>query len=178
MVEVRSPDGLTDTLYEVEALAFEDDLIQLAAQALPSDPAPADTTFDAAASNHGGSGAIGLNDAVAILKMIAGRADAAHAADIRQSVAADFDADGIVGLGDALGVLRHAVGLQAATPAWVTFDPADPALATRPALQPGRIWAADVLAQDLLPAGVELVSVMRGDVDGSLLRSAYGVYEG
>ena len=178
IVKVVAPDGSTDTLHEVEALAFEDDLVLLTPDSAFTDAAAGGASAEAVtAKGDAGAGAIGLNDAVAILRMISGRAGPGTAADIRQSVAADFDADGTVSLADALGVLRHAVGLEASPPAWVTFDHADPALADRPTLQPGRVWAPDALVQELMPAAMDLVSVLRGDVDASAWRSAYGVYE-
>ena len=72
---------------------------------------------------------------------------------------------------------RRSGGLDTVAPSWVRFDPADPTLSARPPLQPGRIAAPDAWLQDMLPGGLELVSVMRGDVDGSALRTPYGVYD-
>jgi hypothetical protein len=92
-------------------------------------------------------------------------------------VAADVNGDGNFSLGDVLAVLRHAVGVQTVAPDWVTFDRADPAFAARPPLQPWRDWAPDALVQDLLPPGLDLVSLLRGDVDGSVVRSAHEVYD-
>lgn len=175
-VKVSTPDGSIDTLFEVETLAFEDDLVLLA-PLMAAVGAPAAEPAAASAADTG-SGAIGLSDAVAILRMVAGRTTAAATADLRQSIAADFDGNGNVTLADALGVLRHAVGLDTATPSWVTFDRADPALSGRAVLQPGRIAAPDTLMQEMLPAGLELVSVMRGDVDGSWDPQRFGVSGG
>jgi len=177
-VVVRAADGSIDTLRQVEALAFTDDLVLLApATAAVETLAPVDTGTSSAADV--GTSGIGLSDAVAILRMISGRpaSSTGAAVDLRQSVAADFDANGTVSLADALGVLRHAVGLDTAAPSWVRLDLTDPVLSARPPLQPGRIAAPDAWLQDMLPGGLELVSVMRGDVDGSALRTPYGVYD-
>jgi hypothetical protein len=116
------------------------------------------------------SKAVTLQDAVAILKLIAGVPVQAgdRLLSPYQSIAADVDANGVVSLADALGVLRHAVGLPGApSPAWVFLDESDP---TVPML------AADPTAPGLpaapqatLPATdtLVLVGVLRGDVDGS-----------
>lgn len=177
-VVVRMADGSIDTLHEVEALAFADDLVLLAPTADAIETLVPVDGGKSSAADLGTSG-IGLFDAVAILRMISGRPSSSSepAVDLRQSVAADFDADGTVSLADALGVLRHAVGLDTAAPSWVRFDPGDPVLAARPPLQPGRVAAPDAWLQEMLPGGIEIVSVMRGDVDGSALRVAYGVYD-
>jgi hypothetical protein len=145
------------------------------AQVSTSADAPATGPAAPALDSTSASGRIGLSDAVAMLKMIARHPVPTPAVDIRRSVAADVNDDGSVILGDVLAVLRHAVGVQTVAPDWVTFDRADPAFAARPPLQPGRVWAPDALIQDLFPSGLELVSVLRGDVDGSVRRSAHGV---
>jgi Ca2+-binding RTX toxin-like protein len=125
-------------------------------------PPPAEAT--------GTAQAVTLQDAVAILKLIAGVPVQAgdRLLSPYQSIAADVDANGVVSLADALGVLRHAVGLPGApSPAWVFLDESDP---TVPML------AADPTAPGLpaapqatLPATdtLVLVGVLRGDVDGS-----------
>jgi hypothetical protein len=60
--------------------------------------------------------AVTLQDAVAILKMIAGQPVYApgRALSPYQALAADVDGNGAVSLADALGVLRYAVGAAAA----------------------------------------------------------------
>lgn len=128
------------------------------------DPGVADqvaTTPDAAAVN--------LRDAVAILRMIAGKpvGGDAPASSPFQSIAADFDGDGVVGLGDALGVLRHAVGRSGAAPAWAYVDDADPTLAGRAGLNPGLLPQEQPARLSEAKGKVGLVGVLRGDVDGS-----------
>ena len=118
------------------------------------------TTPDAAAVN--------LRDAVAILRMIAGKpvGGDAPASSPFQSIAADFDGDGVVGLGDALGVLRHAVGRGGAAPAWAFVDEAAPELPGRAGLHPGLLPEMSGRL-DAARGKVGLVAVLRGDVDGS-----------
>jgi hypothetical protein len=119
----------------------------------------------------GSSQTVTLQDAVSILKMIAGQPAGATPVSRLQSLAADFDGSGTVSLADALGVLRHAVGLQAPTPSWVFVKEGDDALPS--ILSPGIPGPVTV---DMTPPGpieVNLIGVLRGDVDGS-----YGVYQG
>jgi hypothetical protein len=98
------------------------------------------------------SKAITLKDAVSILKL-----------------AADFDGSGTVSLADAIGVLRHAVGLQAPAPSWVFIEEGDD---TSPsALNPGIPGPVTVEVTPPGPIEVNLIGILRGDVDGS-----YGVY--
>ncbi len=86
-----------------------------------------------------------------------------------QSLAADFDGSGMVSLADAIGVLRHAVGLQAAAPSWVFIEEGDDTGSS--ALNPGIPGAVTVEVTPPGPIEVNLVGILRGDVDGS-----YGVY--
>lgn len=112
--------------------------------------------------------AVTLRDAVAILRMIGGRAGGgeAQAPSAFQSIAADFDGNGAVGLADALGVLRHAVGRGGPKPAWAFVDEADPGLPGRAGMHPGHL--PDLSARlDDAKGKVGLVGVLRGDVDGS-----------
>ena len=118
-------------------------------------------------------GSVNLQDAVSILKMIAG-----HSADVGgppasrfMSLAADFDGSGTVNLADALGVLRHAVGFQAPKPSWVFVEEADVALPSL--LSPGIPGPFTVAVTPPGPIEVNVIGVLRGDVDGS-----YGVYGG
>jgi len=126
-------------------------------------PTPAQAATDAAA--------VTLQDAVAILKMIAGQPVNPGGAPVSpyQSLAADVDANGQVSLGDALAVLRHAVGLGAPAPSWVFVDERDTTLAARPVLEPGTPLALQVAVDPAAsqPAHLGLVAVLRGDVDGS-----------
>ena len=113
--------------------------------------------------------AVNLQDAVAILKMIAGQPvnPGGRALSPYQALAADFDGNGAVSLADALGVLRHAVGLlAAAAPRWTFVDEADPGMPSRAAMNPGPV--PTTLSGVTPVAGhVGLVGVLRGDVDGS-----------
>lgn len=113
--------------------------------------------------------AVTLQDAVAILKMVAGQPVNAPGRPLSpyQALAADFDGNGAVSLADALGVLRHAVGLPAAAaPRWAFVDEADPGMPARATTGPGPVPAT---LSGLTPVGgrVGLVGVLRGDVDGS-----------
>jgi hypothetical protein len=111
--------------------------------------------------------AVTLQDAVAILRLIAGQPvnPGGRPLSPYQAHAADFDANGTVSLADALGVLRHAVGLPSPQPAWAFFDESSPALPQTQATSPG----APPALQATLPASATLglVGVLRGDVDDS-----------
>jgi hypothetical protein len=122
--------------------------------------------------------AVTLQDAVAILKMISGQAGAAASptAARAQSLAADFDGSGAISLADALGVLRHAVGLQAPKPSWVFVEEGDDALPSL--LNPGIPGPVTVEVTPPGPIEVNLIGVLRGDVDGSFAPATYGVYPG
>lgn len=112
--------------------------------------------------------AVNLQDAVAILKMIAGQPvnGAGRPTSPYQSHAADFDANGTVSLGDALAVLRHAVGQpDAMPPRWVFLDEADSSVPVQPIRQPGT--PPVIHAQPVAGSSLGLVGVLRGDVDGS-----------
>jgi hypothetical protein len=115
--------------------------------------------------------AVTLQDAVLILKMIAGQQLNAEGALIprAQSLAADFDGSGTVSLADAIGVLRHAVGLQAPAPSWVFIEDDDDSNPS--VLSPGIPGPVDVVVAPPVPIDFNLVGILRGDVDGS-----YGVY--
>ena len=122
--------------------------------------------------------AVTLRDAVSILKMIAGQsvnADGSPAARF-QSLAADFDGSGTVSLADALGVLRHAVGIQASAPTWVFVKEGDDGVHSP--LVPG--LAGPVTVEMALPGAVDvnLIGVLRGDVDGSWDAQRFGVSGG
>jgi hypothetical protein len=118
-------------------------------------------------------GSINLQDAVSILKMIAGQSANTDGSPISrfQSLAADFDGSGTVSLADALGVLRHAVGRSVPTPSWVFVEEGDGALPST--LSPGIPGPVTVPLTTPGAIEVSLIGVLRGDVDGS-----YGVYGG
>jgi hypothetical protein len=110
--------------------------------------------------------------------MISGQAGAAASptAARAQSLAADFDGSGAISLADALGVLRHAVGLQAPKPSWVFVEEGDDALPSL--LNPGIPGPVTVEVTPPGPIEVNLIGVLRGDVDGSFAPATYGVYPG
>ena len=98
-------------------------------------------------------GEVDLLDAIAILKSIVGLTTL----NDYQKVAANFDKVNGVDLNDAIGILKHVVGLPAPTPEWVFVDKAD--LSHDPAHTISVEVTADVM--------VDLVGILRGDVDGS-----------
>jgi hypothetical protein len=113
--------------------------------------------------------AITLQDAVAILKMIANQPVNAPGRPLSpyQALAADFDGNGAVSLADALGVLRHTVGLPAATAPRLAFvDEAAPGMPARATTSPG-VVPATLAGVTPVNGHVGLVGVLRGDVDGS-----------
>ena len=60
-------------------------------------------------------------------------------------------------LNDAIGILKHVVGLPAATPVWAFVDKSDLLH------DPAHTIVVDVSAD----VTVDLVGILRGDVDGS-----------
>jgi len=112
--------------------------------------------------------AVDLQDAITILKMIVGLPIDNSGSDISpyQSIAGDFDANGTVGLNDAIGVLKHVVGLPTQGQAdWVFVDP-DMMTSSGTPLQPGMV-GSDISKDVSMESAIELVGVLRGDVDGS-----------
>ncbi len=95
---------------------------------------------------------VDLSDAIAILKSIVGLTSL----ESHQQIAADFDSNNGVDLSDAIGILKHIVGLPAPTPEWVFVDKSD----TMASLEPVTVD----LTYDTM---VDLVGILRGDVDGS-----------
>ena len=115
--------------------------------------------------------AVNLQDAIAILKLVAGAPvnPGDRPLSPYQTIAADVDANGTVSLGDALAVLRHAVGLPGApAPAWVFLDEGDPAVPQAAAASP-TAPGLPAAPEAALPTNdtLGLVGVLRGDVDGS-----------
>jgi hypothetical protein len=120
--------------------------------------------------------AVTLQDAVSILKRVAGQqaGGGAQAWPAWALQAADFDGNGAVTLADALGVLRHAVGQAAPRPAWVFFDRSSGSGTVAPAL--GGAAPVSTIDVDLAPGGTRaLAGVLRGDVDGSLAAVRFGL---
>jgi hypothetical protein len=111
--------------------------------------------------------AVDLQDAISILKMVVGLPinDSGQVSPF-QSLAADFDTDGEVGLSDAIGVLKHVVGLSTTGHAHWDFVRSDHTVTDH--LSPGTIggmMSHNIPADTAIP--IELVGVLRGDVDGS-----------
>ncbi len=159
-VAIGSPKQATDAVGMARFTSIVEPSIVVSATANPTSP-----------PYSGGSISVTLQDAVSILKMIAGQTADATPASRFQSLAADFDGSGTVSLADALGVLRHAVGLQAPKPSWVFVEEGDNALPS--ILSPGIPGPVTVAVTPPGPIEVNLIGVLRGDVDGS-----YGVYGG
>jgi hypothetical protein len=121
--------------------------------------------------------AVGLTDAISILKMIVGLSvnTSGVALSPYQVAAADFNRDGNVGLTDAIDVLKFVVGLPSSKPAWDFMDASRvPTTLTMDqynqdgtkSLAGG--WMHDSMAVDLLTKDkVSLVGVLSGDVDGN-----------
>lgn len=123
------------------------------------------------------SQAVGLTDAISILKMIVGlNVNASGVALLpSQVVAADFNRDGNVGLTDAIDVLKFVVGLPSSKPAWDFMDTSRvPASLTMDQYNQDGVkslpggWMHPTMAVDLLTKDpVSLVGVLSGDVDGN-----------
>jgi Ca2+-binding RTX toxin-like protein len=116
--------------------------------------------------------AVGLIDAISILKMIVGLKVNAGDSPLSpyQSIAADFNRSGAVDLNDAIEVLKHVVGLPSSDPAWSCYDDSKipQTLSDSQGLAPGA-WSAAAKLSDLsaVPAEVKVIGVLTGDVDGS-----------
>jgi hypothetical protein len=93
---------------------------------------------------------IDLTDAIQILKSIVGLTTL----NPYQTIAADFNSNNAVDLQDAIGVLKQIVGLPAPEPAWVFVDKKSSAPKMNELLSLGE-------------TDVELVGILKGDVDGS-----------
>lgn len=107
--------------------------------------------------------AVDLNDAIAILKMIVGLD---MASSEYQVAAADLDESGAVDLQDAIGVLKHVVGLTAPAPQW-SFVSAGTAVADIDALEVHHTFDPRISQDVSIDSTIELVGILRGDVDGS-----------
>jgi len=128
--------------------------------------------------------AVGLGDAIAILKMIVGLNVNSNgsAATMGQLLAADYDQDGSIGLSDAIGVLKHVVGLTApevklsfvknsSAPADLSVDSYNKSDAygkTSSNKPTTSGWVSNPITIDpTQTTSVELVGFLTGDVDGS-----------
>jgi hypothetical protein len=121
--------------------------------------------------------AVGLTDAISILKMIVGLNvnSGSTALSPYQVVAADFNRDGTVGLTDAIDVLKSVVGLTAPSPSWTFLDASKvPTNLTMDSYNSdttkalGSAWMSPNMPLNLsTTTEVKLVGVLTGDVDGS-----------
>jgi hypothetical protein len=143
-----------------------------------------------AAEQQGANTAVGLSDAIAILKMIVGLPinTGSTPTSPYQIVAADFNQNGNVGLDDAIGVLKHVVGLPASTPALKFMDAAlVPAGLTMDSYgadttkASGQNWLSGKIAVPMNSAlaqvvvePVQVVGVLAGDVNGDWNPAASG----
>ncbi len=111
--------------------------------------AKASGAAEASAANR----AVDLLDAIGILKSIVGLTTL----DANQKIAADFDNANDVDLNDAIAILKHVVGLPAPTPEWLFVNKVAPVYNL-----------ADPMTIDVTAdTTVDLVGILRGDVDGS-----------
>ena len=115
------------------------------------------------------SGAVNLQDAIAILKQIVGLDvnGAGKPLSPYQALAADFDGNGAVGLTDAIAVQRHVVGLPSPEPAWLFSNEIDTTVPGKANLNPGQPPAISADLSGSSPVHVGLVGYLLGDVDGS-----------
>jgi Ca2+-binding RTX toxin-like protein len=145
-----------------------------AASADPVVVTPAKTL--SAAEQQGANAAVGLADAISILKMIVGLPINTGSATTSpyQIVAADFNQNGNVGLDDAISVLKHVVGLPASTPTLKFMDaalvPAGLSMdsyGADTAKTSGQNWLSGKIAVDVTQTTpVQVVGVLSGDVNG------------
>lgn len=91
-----------------------------------------------------------LTDAIQVLKSIVGLTTL----NPYQSIAGDFNSNGSIDLSDAIGILKHIVGLSAPTPSWVFVNAQSPSPQVSDPL---------ILGDN----DVQLVGILKGDVDGS-----------
>lgn len=181
--EIWQKDHGTDTLTNVEWIEFWDSSLELYAQeedavstvtvrhwkdAIPMDGVvfgenlESDTAGEANlsanmallepafASDTVADDAVNLQDAIMVLKSIVGL----ESFDQYQDIAADFDGNGNAELNDAIGILQHVVGLSSPEPEWVIVEAGE---------SPDPEAVIDLSAGE----NVELVGILRGDVDGS-----------
>ena len=128
-----------------------------------------------APSESNKAGAVNLNDAISILKMIVGLSVNSNGAPLSpyQAVAADFDQSGSVDLTDAIGVLKMVVGLNAPAPTWKYFDDVKLAGSYNAAQALNhKAWSAGAVidVSSTVDSMLKVIGVLTGDVDGSWLR--------
>ncbi len=116
------------------------------------------------------SGAVNLQDAIAILKMIVGLDVNGNGKPLSpyQALAADFDGNGTVDLTDSIGVLKHVVGLTSPEPTWHFVNERDTSVPGKANLNPGvPLTTANADLGGGNPVHMGLVGYVSGDVDGS-----------
>jgi peptidyl-prolyl cis-trans isomerase A (cyclophilin A) len=121
------------------------------------------------------NGAVNLQDAIAILKMIVGLDvnGAGKPLSPYQALAADYDGNGAVQLTDAIGVLKHVVGLTAPQPSWHFVNELDTTVPGKANLNPGLPQTSiSANTSGSSPVHVGLVGYLSGDVDGSFAGAA------
>jgi VCBS repeat-containing protein len=137
---------------------------------------PASLTASLSATDTYSEGAVNLQDAIAILKLVVGLPvnGTNQALSPYQMFAADYNGNGVVELSDAIDVLKYVVGLPGTQPSWKFLNETT-AVGSLTALptQPGTLPAVE-LPVDNGDASlrVGLVGFLRGDVDGSYAGAA------
>ncbi len=120
---------------------------------------------------------ITLTDVLAALKVYLGKDLPTNYKSNYNFIAADFDANGVVNLSDVLSLLKYYLGkTTTASPAWAFVDAADVDSSGNIAGTTGNVSKAaaapHVVDVDLgTVSTVELVGVLRGDVDGSWVQA-------
>jgi len=117
-----------------------------------------------------------LTDVLAALKVYLGRDLPVEYKSSYNYVAADFDANGVVNLTDVLSLLKYYLGRsQAVLPTWTFVDAADLDSNGNIAGASGNITKNAAMPHGVdvdlgSTTAVELVGVLRGDVDGSWIQ--------
>lgn len=111
-----------------------------------------------------GDAAIGVDDALDVLRLAVGLDPGFGPADQFQLAAADIDRDGSIGVDDALDVLRVAVGLGIDTPPqWLFLD------TQTPASDPGEIaQGLDLTVADTGDWSLSATAILTGNLDGGI----------
>ena len=132
---------------------------------------PASLTASRSASDTYSAGAVNLQDAIAILKLVVGLPvnGTNQALSPYQMFAADYNGSGVVELSDAIDVLKYVVGLPGTQPSWKFLNETTSvgSLTAHPT-QPGTLPAVELPVNNVdASLRVGLVGFLRGDVDGS-----------
>jgi VCBS repeat-containing protein len=132
---------------------------------------PASLTASRSATDTYSEGAVNLQDAIAILKLVVGLPvnGTNQALSPYQMFAADYNGNGVVELSDAIDVLKYVVGLPGTQPSWKFLNETTSvgSLTALPT-QPGTLPAVELPVNNVdASLRVGLVGFLRGDVDGS-----------